>query len=116
MKYHTNNRGAEARNYYKNGTATRVVAAENSRIFHADTTCPEISDAETLRRFPLGWVVSHRSNPVHPCHYCTQDPETTAAVALAYDKIEPDDLVEPFAHHIDGADSRWARNEGGGER
>lgn len=106
MKYHTNNRGAESRDYYKNGTATRVVAAENSRIFHADTTCPEISDAETLRRFPLGWVVTHRSNPVQPCHYCTQDPETTAAVALTYDKIEADALVEPFEHYTERGDVR----------
>lgn len=100
MKAHTNNRLREARPYYKSGIATRVYAATNSYRFHADRDCPELADVETVLRFPLGWVVTHRSNPTHPCDYCTQDVPTTAEVAVTYDQINPDELVEPYEESL----------------
>lgn len=95
MRAYTNNRLREARRY-KSGIATRVYAATNSYRFHADRNCPELNGVETVLQFPLGWVVTHHSNPTRPCGYCTQDVPTTAQVAITYDRIDPDELVEPF--------------------
>lgn len=74
---------------------TPVYAIGRQKVFHADLDCAMLSSGGTPKKYPLAFIVTRDTYPSKPCDNCTMDMDNTIRVALAYDGVDPDDVVYP---------------------
>lgn len=86
---------------------TPVYAINRQKVFHADLNCAKMSSRDPPKKYPLAFIVTHETYPTKPCDNCTMDMDHTIRVAIAYDGVDPDDVVYPS----DGSERR--QNEAG---